>query len=310
MHADSNISKETSINYERYHRDITGFLHQYSEAIDQFLSDNNSSYPYRDDSRKTSLDLSPFVVLEDHRSAEYRFKVRIALKLPRTSKKLRLSFEDFSNSDSVDDSGNVADLPVQSNYLLGLEYFSYDKKLINMNITAGLKINNAVLDPYVGMTLRKQLYIMRGHLTLLNRLKYFLNYRVDNRFEINFGYFINETAKFQFLNGYRYRDDAYTSELTHTLRVHQFISERKNIYVDASLYKLKNRTHAFHIAYYKVGFHYHNTFYKTWLYYEAAPSLMFRAENQYKPTARIFLSLGIIFGEYHRRSFNRFYSNY
>ena len=124
LHADSNISNKTSINYEQYRHDITSFLHQYSESIDRFLSDSNSSYRYKDSSQKTSLDLSPFVVFEDNRDAEYRFKVRIALKLPRTSEKLQLSFEDFSNSDSVDDSGNVANLPIQSNYLLGLEYFS------------------------------------------------------------------------------------------------------------------------------------------------------------------------------------------
>ncbi len=310
LHADSNISNKTSINYEQYRHDITSFLHQYSESIDRFLSDSNSSYRYKDSSQKTSLDLSPFVVFEDNRDAEYRFKVRIALKLPRTSEKLQLSFEDFSNSDSVDDSGNVANLPIQSNYLLGLEYFSYDKKLVNINMTAGLKINNSKLDPYVGLTLRKQIYLNSWHVTFLNRFKYFLNLHVDNRFEINFGYFMNGTTKLQLLNSYRYRDDGYTNELTHTIRVHKLISERKNIYTDVSLYKLKTPQEAFDIAYYKVGFHYHNTFYKQWLYYEAAPSLMFRVENKYKPTARIFLSLGIIFGTHRRHSINRFYSNY
>ncbi len=310
MHADSNISDETSIHYEQYRHDITHFLHEYSEAVDQFLSDTNSSYHYKNSSQKTSLDLSPFMVFEDNRDAAYRFKVRMALKLPRTSKKLQLSFEDFSNSDSVDDSGNIADLPIQSNYLLGLEYFSYDKKLVNINTTAGLNINNSKLDPYVGLTLRKQLYLNTWHVTLLNRFKYFLHLHVDNRFEVNFGYFINGTTQLQLLNSYRYKDEAYTNELTHTIRVHKLISERKNIYTDMSLYKLKNHKQAFHIAYYKVGFHYHNTFYKQWLYYEASPSLMFRVENKYKPTARIFLSMGIIFGAHHRHSINRFYSNY
>ncbi len=310
LYADANISDNDLVNYEQYHHDITDFLHQYSETIDQFLSDTNSSYKYKDNSKKTSLDLSPFMVFEDHRDAEYRFKVRISLKLPRTSKKLQLSFEDFSNSDSVDDSGNVANLPIQSNYLLGLEYFSYDRKLVNVNMTAGLKINNSTLDAYVGLTLRKQLYINTWHLTILNRFKYFLNYRTDNRFEINVGYFMNGTTKLQLLNSYRYRDETYTNELTHTIRVHKLISERKNIYTDIILYKLKDQTQAFHIAYYKVGFHYHNTFYKKWLYYEAAPSLMFRSENRYKPTARIFLSMGILFGMNSQHSVNRFYSNY
>ncbi len=310
LHADSNISNKMLINYDRYHHDITGFLHQYSEAIDRFLSDTNSSHRYKESAKKTSLELSPFMVFEDNRDAEYRFKVRIALKLPQTSKKLQLSFEDFSNSDSVDDSGNIADLPIQSNYLLGLEYFSYDRKLVNANMTTGLKINNAKLDPYIGLTLRKQLYVNTWHVTLLNRLKYFLNLHVDNRFEINLGYFINGTTKLQLLNSYRYRDEAYTNELTHTLRIHKLISERKNIYTDISLYKLENYRKAFHIAYYKVGFHYHNTFYKRWLYYEAAPSLMFRVENNYKPTARIFLSLGLVFGVNHQYDTDRFYSNY
>ncbi len=179
-----------------------------------------------------------------------------------------------------------------------------------MNFTGGIKINNTRLDPYLGITLRKQFYLNEWRLTLLNRFKYFTYLHVDNRFEVNMGYFINQSTKLQLLNSYRYRDEDKTHELTNIIRVHKLISEKKNIYADLNVYRLKNIMQSFDISYYKVGFCYHKTFYKDWLYYEASPSLMFRVENEYKPSARIFLSLGIIFGQHHRHSVNRFYSNY
>jgi hypothetical protein len=289
---------------------MTDYIYRYSENIDRFLSDDNSSYIYANDEQKSSLELSPFMTFEDKRDPEYRFKVQASLRLPRTSQKLSLSFEDYSSSDSIDDVGNKTDQNNDNNYLLGLEYFSYRKALSSLNFGFGIKLNNAQIDPYVTLKIQKQLDAYDGRITISNRLKYFLNLHVDNRLECYYGYFMSDTTKFQWLNSYRYRDEKHTHELSSTFRIHNMISKKKNIYADINIYLLKNNTTPFDINYYKTGFHYHKNLHKEWLYYEIAPALMFRIENDYKPTARIFLTLGLVLGKSYRYSSDRFYSNY
>jgi len=298
LHADSNVSDIFDSIYDEYQHSFSKSLHLYSENLDRYISSSDEEVTYDDDTQKTSLDMAPFVTLEDRRDPQFRFKFRASIKLPRLSKLLKLSLEDFSQSDSIDDYGSQAGNNNNGNdYLLGLEYFSYDKNLALVRFGAGIKTNKGNIDPYVSLTLRKYFYLDEWHLTLYEKLRYFLNIHVDNRIEANLGYFIDATTKFRFINSYRYRDEESTHEFTNILRIHKLLSDKKNIYADLNIYSYEDYQNRFDISYYKVGIHYYYRFYKNWIYYEVEPSLMFRVENEYKPTARIFLSIGVLFGK-------------
>ncbi|MEA2111967.1 MAG: hypothetical protein U9P71_07970, partial [Campylobacterota bacterium] len=240
---------------------MTKMLHEYSENVDIYLSDNNETVHYLDDTHKTSIDFAPFVVFEDKRSPQFRFKIRAALKLPRTSKRLKVSFKDYSASDSIDDYGSRTGQNGDNNYLLGLEYFSFDKNLASLSFSGGIKTNHGKLDPYLSFKFRKYIYINEWRLTLTEKLSYFAYLHVDNRINVNLGYFMDKDTKVRFLNSYRYRDDESTHELTNTMQVHRLLSDKKNIYADFNIYSLQNDSQKFDVSYYKLGFNFHHKFY-------------------------------------------------
>jgi hypothetical protein len=307
LHADSNVSAVFNSIYDEYQHSFTQSLHVYSENVDRYISSSDEAITYNDDTEKTSLDMAPFITLEDRYDSQFRFKFHASVKLPRTSKILKLSLENFNESDSIDDYGNHTGNNNNNDYLLGLEYFSYDKNMAMMRFGAGIKTNNGNIDPYFSFTMRKYLYINEWHLTLSEKLRYFLNIHVDNRIEANLGYFINSTTKFRLINSYRYKDEDSSHELTNILRIHKLLSNKKNIYADLNIYSFEDDKNKFDISYYKAGIHFYHRFYKNWIYYEVEPSLMFRIENAYKPTARIFLSIGVLFGKSYYHGTDIFY---
>ncbi len=297
LHADSNVSAGFDSIYDEYQHSFTQSLQLYSENIDRYISRSDEEITYYDDSEKSSLDMAPFITLEDRRDPQFRFKFHASIKLPRVSKMLKLSLEDFSESDSIDDYGSQTGNNDGNDYLLGLEYFSYNKHRALIRLGMGIKINKGNIDPYVSLALRKYYYLNEWQLTLSEKLRYFLNIHVDNRIEANLGYFLDATTKFRFINSYRYRDEERTHEITNILRIHKLLTDKKDIYTDLNIYSYKDNETRFAISYYKVGVHYYHRFYKNSIYYEVEPSLMFRTENGYKPTARIFLSMGVILGK-------------
>ncbi len=259
------------------------------EQTDIYLSDDNRTIKQRFNIA-TSLE----VVTETYQPTLFRFNVRANIELPRTQKKLHLFLQDFDRSNSIDKTyaKTIRDSIENTSYLFGLQYLTRS----NIAYRAGLRLRKVSPDPFVSARWNKTHYFKDSWIYFGDKLFYYVRNKWDNTLFAHYQHKINDHALFSFENSYRYETKPNEeNQYVHALKLYLSRGRYELLVPRLEIYLHANNDNSYKLNYYYAGFSYRNVFFRDWLFYEIAPAVLWRIENDFRPSYRLGFVIGITF---------------
>ncbi len=288
LHADNNITL-----LDKYHDDLCQILVDTSNSIDDYFVESNST----EKSSTTWAEVINSFAIENGQSFEKDLRLRLRLSLPKIQKNLRLVFEDETNDNTLYDSTKLTNERLEEkNYYLRLEYFKYVKKSLNMAFAGGVRIRDAHLVPYLNMRSRYNLYDKeKVNSEFYNRFRYYTDGEIENTFEFNTKYKIDDSLDFFWRNQLSYSNKEEFQTVINDVSWIKTLNEKEQVGAGFGIVsRLKNfkKPNSDYIHFHVL---FHHIFYKDWMYYQVAPSILWRESNNFQTSYRYMMNLGVIF---------------
>ena len=290
----SSVAGESNMGlFEEYHDELCTILVNTSNSIDDYFIDGNGSTP----SSTTYAELSSSIAMEANQKLEKDVRLRLRLSLPKIQKNLRLIFEDENNDNSLYDRTTLNDEKlIDKSYYLRVEYFKVIKEQFNLALGAGLRVRQGHLVPYLNLRSRYDVYKdSKIKSSFYNRLRLYSDGEREDILEFNNIYTFDDSVYAIFRNQLSHSNNNAFETVYHDLSLVKELNSKKQLSVGmgirSNLENFKNYT----IEYYHIHTLYHHLFYKKWLYYQVAPSVLWREANGFNISYRIMLNFGIYF---------------
>jgi len=279
--------------FEKYHNRLCNILINTSNSIDDYFVEGNQTSKRS----KTYAELSSSIAIENRQNFEKDIRLRLRLSLPKIQKNLRLIFEDDNNNDTLYDRTTLNDEKlIDKSYYLRLEYLRFIKRRLNLALGAGLRVRQGNLVPYLNLRSRINLYKKDFIKSMLyNRFRFYSDREIENIFEFNTLYIVNDSLYLLFRNQFSYSNKNKFEEIYHDLSLVKELSSKKQLNLGIGLRSHSKNFKTYSKEYYHIHTLYKHTFYKHWLYYQIAPSLLWREENHFKTSYRLMVNFGIYF---------------
>lgn len=291
------ISAEESMGViDQYHNDLCTALIHTSNSIDNYFIEEDRGTS----SSRTSAQLSSSFALENHQKLEKYIRFRLRLNLPKIQKNLRLVFEDENNDNALYDGTTLNDKNFDAKrYYLRIEYFNFIKYKLNMVAASGLRIRQGNLVPYLNLRSRYDAYQgERLKSEFFNRFRFYSDGEIENIFEFNSLYSIDPSLYAVWSNQLLYdNEDAY-ERIVDDLSLVSVLDEKRQISAGVGITNQLKNFKNLNVEYYHLHTLYHHVFYKKWLYYQLAPSVLWRERNHFQISYRFMVKLGVLFNNY------------
>ena len=287
LYADENITL-----LDEYHDDLCNILVDTSNSIDSYFVDDNST-----ESSSTRAELINSFAMENRQSFEKDIRLRLRLSLPKIQKNLRLIFEDESNDDTLYDSTKLTNQHLDDKkYYLSLEYFKFVKKKLNMAVAAGVRIRHSNLVPYLNLRSHYDVYQKNSiNSELYNRLRYYSDGEVENAFEFNNKYTVDDAVDFFWRNQLSYSNKEEFQTLINDVSWMKTINYKEQVGIGFGVVSQLKNFKNLNVDYAHIHGLFHHIFYKNWIYYQIAPSLLWRKSNDFKISYRYMMNFGVLF---------------
>ena len=291
----SMYAKENSLVWDEYHAGLCSALISTSNSIDNYFIEDNSS-----DSSTTNAHFSTSFAMENHQKMEKDIRFRLRLNLPKIQKNLRLIFEDENNENTLYDGTTLTDTHLDNKrYYLGLEYFNFMRDKLNMVAGAGVRIRQRMLVPYFNLRSRYKAYHNEGLKSeFYNRFRFYSDGEIENVFEFDSVYHINPSFYATWRNQLRYDNQEPFESMTSDLSLIKVLKEKTQMSMGLGIINHLKNFKNLNVEYYHLHTLYHHVFYKNWIYYQVAPSLLWRESNDFEVSYRFMVNLGILFNKY------------
>jgi hypothetical protein len=264
-----------------------------SNSIDDYFVEGNESSPRS----TTYAEFSTSLAMEANQKFEKDVRLRLRLSLPKIQKNLRLIFEDENNDDSFYDRTTLNNKKlIDKSYYLRLEYFKFVKKKFNLVLGTGLRVRQGNLVPYLNLRSRYDVY-KNGKIrsSFYNRLRLYSDKELEDILEFNTVYTFDDSIYAIFRNQLSYSNEKFYEIAYHDFSLIKKLNKKKKLSVGMGIRSNLKNFKNYDIEYYHIHILYHYLFYKKWLYYQIAPSALWREENSFNLSYRLMLNFGIFF---------------
>jgi hypothetical protein len=288
LYAENNITL-----LDRYHDELCHILVDTSNSIDNYFVESNST----EESSTTWAELINSFALENGQAFEKDIRLRLRLSLPKIQKNLHLVFEDETNDNTLYDSTKLTNEHLEEkNYYLRLEYFKYIQQSLNITFAGGLRIRDLHLVPYLNIRANYELY-SRDKLEseLYNRFRYYTDGEIEDTFEFNMDYSIDDSIDLFWKNQLSYSNKNLFQTIINDLSWIKSLNEREQVRAGVGIVSSLKNLKQPKSDYTHLHLLYHHLFYKDWIYYQIAPSILWRESNDFHHSYRYMINLGIIF---------------
>jgi len=290
----SNIYAQSNMElFEMLHDELCSVLVNTSNSIDNyFVEDNSSSLK-----STTNAKFSTSIAMEGNQKFEKDVRLRLRLNLPKIQKNLRIIFEDDNYDNNLYDRTTLNNEKLRDkSYFLRLDYLKFVKKKFNLALGLGLRVRQRKLVPYLNFRSRYDIFKNEMFKSLFrNRFRYYSDGEIEDILEFKNLYIFDNSLYTTLQNKLSYSNKDSYETVYHDLSLIKELSDKKKLSVGIGIRsELVNFKH-YNIAYYHVHTRYHYLFYKNWLYYQVAPSILWRESNNFDVSYRLMLNFGILF---------------
>lgn len=267
-----------------------------SESIDDFARWLDSFF---DDERivtedaSTRLRVSQGVLFEQGERFRLKTRLNVKFNVPHFKNRLKLFVADENtNADNnpvideigLDETGEEAEL--------GLQYFAKASDRQNLSLTTGVKLDS--LEVFAGPRYRRTVRLNGWQLRFTQRFRWFTRRGWESGTRLDLENLLGRSLLFrQTIEGrWRKEDEGYRYEVSPTLI--QPLRNRNGLeYRWGNAFRTRPN-HRFEESVLRVR--YRQQVWRRWLFYEVAPQLAFRNDDDFKPVAGINLRLEVVFG--------------
>jgi len=282
---------------DRFHASMTVSANDAARWFDSFFEDER----YIAEEATSRIRLRPSLLLEEGRSARFRFSVGARINVPHFNRKLKLvlSGEDDTLQDNLDSQrftttdGRNAD---ETN--IGLQYILREKAHLNTHIAAGVKIGgNHIVDLFIGPRLRTTWHQALWQLRFTERVRWYtdIGWESRTRFDlervVGTAWFFRGTIDAR-LRQEDYNDSGLRYDISPTLT--QKLRDRAAIEYQWNTGFVTRPAHRLQETGLRVRFR--KQIWRDWLFYEINPQLVFRNDDDFRATPGIEFRLEASFG--------------
>jgi hypothetical protein len=268
---------------------VSKSINEAAQWIDSFFDDDR----YIAEDASTRLRISQGVFAEEGEALEFKTRANISIDVPRFRNRLRLFVSDDSDEPATSVRQTLNSLSNDSDEAqVGLQYFAKATRKTNLSMTAGIKLDS--VSAFVGPRLRRTFDVYDWLLRFTQRVRWYtdIGWEATTRFDferlLSRRLFLRNT-----LDGrWREEDEGYRYEIGPSLS--QWISPTQ-----AVEYQWINqfRTRPNHrLEESGISVRYRQRILRKWLFYEIAPQVAFRNDDDFDPTPGINLRLEVVFG--------------
>lgn len=286
------LAKNNMPTIDKYHDVLCQILVDTSNDIDNYFVEGNSTK-----SSTTRAELSNSFAIENHQNIEKDIRLRLRLSLPRIQKNLHLIFEDETKDNSLYDGTRLSNERLEEKkYYLRLEYLKFVKEKLNIAFAGGVRIRHVNLIPYANIRFSYNLYDKESvNSSFYNRFRYYSDGVIEDTFEFDIKYSIDDLVDLFLRNELSYSNKYQFQTAINDISLIKNLNNEKQIGVGFGVVsELKNFKDP-HIDYAHFHLLFHHMFYKDWIYYQVAPSLLWRESNEFKSSYRVMINFGILF---------------
>ncbi len=277
---------------DRYHQQISHWLINSSNAIDDYFIDYNSTK-----TSNTFAELKTSFAVENTQDIDYGIRLKLRLDLPKIEKEFRLIFEDADSDDQLYD-GTVLnnDYHLEDReYYLRVDYLKFIKKKLHLRGGPGIRFRKSTLHPYINIKSKYYQYDTKeSKMIISDRFRVYIDGDYENILSTYRFLQLDESIYFTFTNTLRYRSWNEVQKIATHLTFTKSIAEEKESSVGLSFINDLNNL-SIYSRYYQFHVSYRDRLYKDWMYYEIRPSILRRGENGFDPTFRLMLNVGMKF---------------
>lgn len=274
---------------DRAHRTISENINSAARWIDSFFDDER----FIAEDATTKLRLRESVFLEhDERRPEYKTKVSLSLKIPRTKHKLRVFLASEEDTDKTPDTlFNRVESSAETS-AAGVQFFAKASRKRNISLTTGIEIDSAEF--FIGPRFRRTFEFDSWNLVFTQRVRWFTSKGWEATTRFDYERLLSERLFFRnTLDGrWRENDDGYLYEIRPSL-VQQLHSKKAIEYQWNNLFKTKPN-HRLDSSIVLVR--YRRNLWRKWLFYEINPQLAFRNGEDFEPKAGVTFQIEVVFG--------------
>lgn len=235
--------------------------------------------------------------LETGKGVDFQVKAKGRLVLPNFENKLHLFASSILEGDEqgIDyfDPGNEEDR--ERNFYLSGRYFLKAVERRSLSLSAGLKFHSSTPALFAGPRYRYTKEWSTWNFRFIEEFLYFTDIGWESKTSLDFEIPLSKSFIYRIElggewneneRGYRYLMDY---DLYHTLSENKAIKYRVRY-----VYNTRPENH---LEYALAGVRYRQQFWRKWLFFEIAPQVAFRLEDDYDPKPGITLSLEVLLGK-------------
>jgi hypothetical protein len=277
---------ETKI--DEYHDLLAENVNKAAVWLDSFFEDEN--YDAEDNTTSFRLELSSFS--ESGAGTDFKARVGLRLRLPQLEDRLLLfvsgATEDFTTTGSdleeVEDEFSDSD---DDNLSIGLKYFFQQADKSNASLSAGLRFRSGSPVVYLRPRYRYLKRFSTFNLRFVQRFTWYTDSDLESRTQLEYDRIFKDDWFFRTkaqLDWYQDEDGVFPQlnfDLSHPLSERRVIAASWNNYfetepdgvLDASIFKIRYRQQTW----------------RKWFWFEVAPQVAFRRDDDYDATPGIQL---------------------
>jgi len=273
---------------DRVQRSISENINSAAQWIDSFFDDDR----FIAEDATTKLRLGESVFLEHGDSPEYKTKVSLSIKIPKTKKRLRVFVASEDDTNKTPDAlfNRVEDSEESS--AAGVQYFAKTSKKRNLSLTAGIKLDSTEF--FIGPRFRRTFKFDTWNLRFTQRVRWLSKKGWEATTRFDYERLLGEKLFFRHTVEGRWRDEdeGYQYEIRPTL-IQQLRSKKPIEYRWNNLFKT-SPNHRFDSSVLQVR--YRRNLKRKWLFYEINPQIALRNEEDFEPKAGITFQIEVMFG--------------
>jgi hypothetical protein len=273
---------------DRVHQGMSEGINSAAQWVDSFFQDEN----YIAEDATTKLRLRQSLFLERGESPEYKTRVNLSIKVPRTKRKLRLFVGGEDESAKTPDTlfNRVEDRDEQA--AAGVQLFAKATARQNLSLTSGVKLANQEL--FVGPRYRLNVDLDDWLVRFIQRVRWFTRKGWESTTRFNFEHLLSDKLLFrQTVEGrWREQDEGYQYEIRPSL-IQQLHNRKAIEYQWNTLFKTRPN-HRLESS--VLQMRYRSNLFRPWLFYQISPQVAVRNDEDFEPKLGVTFQIEVVFG--------------
>ena len=274
------------------HEYVSSGVETFAKNIDEFFSDDKIFYA----TSGTYLRLRADTIFNEGGERTYQGDIKLKLILPRTKKKLKLTFESDINERSDDNTAQGEDTPIavieEKDYFAGIQATLGKENAWQFKPSIGLRLSSPI-EPYFKLRIKRKYAFSQWSIHFHETPYWFDSSGWGSDTYLEFNNKITADALFRASSFARWTNEIDEFELSQVFSMYHTLSKRRAVSYFVGVYGKSEPT--VYATHYLLGLKYRQNIHKDYLFVEILPQIKYEKINDFHADHSITFRLEMVF---------------